>query len=195
MKKITLVLLGLLLISSSSAFAADRICLKNSKKVNVVNNKVKIKLPDIIMVSTSACPSGYTELVQVDNFGSGTTMTGIWNLSGAANEDYFASNISFPKPLASAPTSVIFVAAGTNDTICTGSASNPTAPTGVLCFYEALASGMEPLLADRYFSYDPTTNNISGALSSSSRFGAALYGYSDTSSVAYAWGIWAVMVP
>lgn len=139
MKKFTLLILGLFILTGN--LHAEIICLKASKKVKVVNDKVNIKTPRLITVATSSCPAGYVLLTDLNK--APTTQTGVWNLSGGSSESYAASQISFPTKLQTVPTEVVFVEADTVNTTCTGTVTNPTAPEGVLCIYEDFARNLK----------------------------------------------------
>jgi hypothetical protein len=71
----------------------------------------------------------------------GSTETGVWTLYGGSTASEVASPISFPIPLAAglSGTKVHFapgLGEGPTGT-CTGNVSNPTAPSGTLCVYNA----------------------------------------------------------
>ncbi len=188
MKNLVLLTLGLFILTSN--LQAEIICLKNSKKASVVNGKVNIKIPKLITIESSSCPIGYSSLTDLNK--APVTQTGVWNLSGGSTENYAAAQISFPVKLQTAPTAVIFVIPEVADTTCTGSFSNPTAPEGVLCIYQAVANNLDDQLVDRYFLYNAIDNGGS-IISTSSIYGGALYGYNETNGVNfYAWGTWAM---
>ncbi len=189
MKKIIFVTLLAILFAASAQ--AEVVCMKNSKKLPVsAAGKVNVKASQFLATSATTCPTGYTQLVTVAE--PVTTYTGIWNLTGAANQNYAPATISFPQALESAPTDIIFVEAGTTNSTCTGTSEAPTAPAGILCIYEAYADDLASDFNNRYFSYDGTTG---GSGYAASKYGAAIYGYPETTSDYYAWGSWAVTKP
>jgi hypothetical protein len=111
---------------------------------------------------------------------SGRTETGEfgirWNAGIGERED---DSISFPLPLATAPSPVLGPSAS-----CTGTAANPTAPAGVLCVY----FGQEANIG----SHDVT--DASGNSATANKFGAVV----DVQSLggdAIARGSWAVTAP
>ena len=79
------------------------------------------------------------------NLPSGRTMTGVYSLGGDGI-DRAVAHISFPVPLASAPSVAMtrvdpFEPGNPSTTNCPGSATNPLAAPGFLCIYEASRFG------------------------------------------------------
>jgi hypothetical protein len=172
--------------------SAEVICLKNGKKFTVSPaNRVNIKANQFITIAESTCPTGYTALLNAQK--EPTVYTGAWNLAGANSLGlgYAPGQISFPQALTSAPTSTIFIQAGTSDATCTGTVDNPTAPAGILCVYEGYQEGLKADFSQRYEDYNPTRTGAQGP----SRFGTAIYGYPEAVDNYYAWGTWAITIP
>jgi hypothetical protein len=77
----------------------------------------------------------------------GVTITGNYALVGGASiggtgNDWGASEISFPYPLASPPTAKVVLQGGPAQEGCSGTLENPTAASGTLCVYEGQHSGV-----------------------------------------------------
>jgi|GEM_PF-6048495 len=175
-----------------SAAEAEKICVKNSVRLPVQKGKVVVRMPRLIQTA-EACPRGSTEITDLALAPSGSTMTGVWNLSGK-DPDWAPAEISFPRRLSSAP-QVEFVAAGGTGTQCTGSVAEPTAPAGYLCIYEAYQFNLRGDFRYRYWTYNPVTAESSTGVQASV-YGAAMYGYPEASlSEFYSWGTWAVTAP
>lgn len=124
--------------------------------------------PASAYVQYGTLPSGKTE---TGVFGIRDTMTGV--------EDRPDDAITFPTPLASAPTF------STTAADCTGSVSHPTAAPGKLCLYLGQVNDVSG-----YTTVDPET----GALGTS-RFGVVLFARSSGAGDKIFRGTWAVTAP
>jgi hypothetical protein len=113
---------------------------------------------------------------------SGRTETGVFGIrlaATSANADAPDDSISFPFPLASAPS----VGSAAD---CTGSAAHPTAPPGKFCIYAGQRVNVGLTLV-----VDPTTGHFPGA----SRFGVVLAARAVNASDKILRGTWAVTAP
>jgi hypothetical protein len=117
---------------------------------------------------------------------SGKTETGTYQADGTATVvgALASTSISFPIPLASAPTPNI-VPSGTT-TACPGSVTAPSAAPGQLCVYEGGQANVAEIAA-----YNPFTGNGGGA----SPYGAGLVVDSAAAGNFYSDGTWAVTAP
>jgi len=120
---------------------------------------------------------------------SGATETGVFEIDGYASDgsgnELASGSISFPTPLASAPTPVYSVSPTAQ---CPGSSTAPAAARGYLCVYQG---GAHDIAGTPVF-YDPTDSGLSLA----SRFGAGLVVRAGaTSGTFFADGTWAVTAP
>jgi len=117
---------------------------------------------------------------------SGKTETGVYFAEGTATTvaDLASSAISFPVPLASAPTASIVTSGSTTD--CPGSVSAPAAAAGYLCVYvgDNVNVGEEDV-------YDP----YGDPGGTTSRYGAGFIIDSDAAGNFYSDGTWAVTAP
>jgi hypothetical protein len=113
---------------------------------------------------------------------SGRTEVGVYSVRSlaAAAGAAFASPISFPIPLASAPSNVLF-APGSN---CPGSVAAPTAAPGVLCIYEGQTVNASEFVTDDQ-----------GNVGQASRQGAAVQAVANNAGDTIAQGSWAVTAP
>ena len=120
---------------------------------------------------------------------SGKTLTGTFGVAvtgGSGGSGIARGAISFPVPLAAAPSAAQYVGQGEGGSgTCPGRASAPTAAPGAFCLYEA---GVTGTVALRGF-FDPVT----GSNFSSSRFGAVAFVNGDAG--AGIRGTWAVTAP
>jgi hypothetical protein len=116
-------------------------------------------------------PSGRTEI--------GVFATRFRAATGSSPGD---ASISFPIPLAAAPTPSFGGSAG-----CTGTAANPTAPPGQLCVYFGQSVNLESVETDLV--------NSAGNFESADRQGAILDVVSGNSGDTIARGSWAVTAP
>lgn len=96
---------------------------------------------------------------------SGKTLVGGWvaKESSSTAGQYAVGQISFPFPLATAPTGSVIPMAGQATAECPGSADAPTAAAGHLCVYVAWS----------YRATDPVLGNLF-AFAGASRFGASV---------------------
>lgn len=119
---------------------------------------------------------------------SGRTLIGAWsNIGGASGAERIGSAISFPIPLASAPSAHFVRVGGPAVTGCPGSAAAPTAAPGHLCIYEARASNV---------GFQSFEDPITGATGSTSRrFGINVVGFSSAAGNYISSGSWAVTAP
>ena len=167
---------------------ANTLCVKNSFKASVSHGKATVKIPTKFTTTTTTCPSGYSEVVNLGHtfsstLPSGDSLAGMWNVSDPTG-GYSAANISFALPLASEPL-VEMVRAGTTGSHCLGNSDTPTAPAGYLCLYEGIYSNIEA--GNSFTFYKP-----SGA-SGASKYGTAMFAHPAASGTAYySWGSWAV---
>jgi hypothetical protein len=117
---------------------------------------------------------------------SGKTETGVYFAEGTATTiaDLAAASISFPVPLASAPTPVLVSSGPTAN--CQGSASNPAAAPGYLCVYVGTSTNIAVSGI-----YDPFGGNAGTA----SAYGAGIVIDSAGSGNFYSDGTWAVTAP
>jgi hypothetical protein len=115
---------------------------------------------------------------------SGRTEIGVFatRFRAAAGSSPGDASISFPIPLAAAPTPSFGGSAG-----CTGTAANPTAPPGQLCVYFGQSVNLESVENDLV--------NSAGAFGSADRQGAILDVVSGNSGDTIARGSWAVTAP
>ena len=183
-------------MSPSFMAQAEVICMKNSQSFSVAGKpraRVNIRTPLLFTTAPARCPLGYTSLADIPGGElSADSYSGGWSLAGAPSQASAVAMVSFPKPLAAAPTQVIFVQAGRTDTTCTGTVENPTAPLGVLCFYEGFTTNMASTFSARYVTFNPARAGDAGA----SKYGTAVYGYPASAGLSYyAWGTWAVSQP
>ena len=175
---------------------SDVLCAKNAVTLSVKNRQTTVKPSAYLRSATATCPRGYravystviptSESLTGGTLTAGETLTGYFNLSGAAADSYAGSPISFAKALASAP-AVEIVRPSTPGVNCAGTSEAPTAPSGYLCIYE-VKSGNLISGSDGYGVFHSPT----GIGRESSRFGAALYIYKNASGQFYSWGTWAV---
>jgi hypothetical protein len=117
---------------------------------------------------------------------SGKTEQGVYGLAdyaGSGTNDA-STEISFPFPLASAPTPHFIAVGATPPAQCPGSHTNPQAQPGHLCIYETSGSAQEKLI------FDPA----SGVQGPASRFGVALLVIGSANDL-YSRGTWAVTAP
>jgi hypothetical protein len=195
--KVTLRCITLLfLLSPFMAAQAEVICMKDNQSFTVSGKskkRVSVRTPSLFTTAPARCPLGYTLLVDVPSGElTADSYSGGWSLAGAPGQASAVATISFPKALAAAPTQVVFVAAGQTDSMCTGTAENPTAPLGILCFYESFTSNMSSSISTRYVTFNPSRAGDAGA----SKLGTAVYGYPASAGLSYyAWGTWAVSQP
>ena len=123
---------------------------------------------------------------------SGDTVTGAYSIVGGTNasgtgNDWGVSAISFPYPLASAPTVKVVLSGGPSQTGCSGTVGDPTAASGTLCVYEGGHSGIESGFPD----VCPPSG--CGFASAASMTGGVVRVFATSSSVRwYDWGSWAV---
>lgn len=103
------------------------------------------------------------------SLGTGETETGVFQAQAGGEENPAA--LSFPIPLSSAAattisTSGIHVVASGGDATCTGTAAEPTAPTGDLCIYVSKNTGTSSLAEMEVWKPDisATGVGISGAV-------------------------------
>jgi hypothetical protein len=133
----------------------------------------------------AAGPTGPTGTIGAQ-LASGKTETGVYFAEGSAagSAALAAASISFPVPLASAPTPVL-VSSGTTSH-CQGSATNPTAAPGYLCVYVGVSTnvGVSGI-------YDPFGGNAGTA----SPYGAGIVIDSAAAGDFYSDGTWAVTAP
>ncbi len=108
-----------------------------------------------------------------------------WPTPASAGSIATFAVISFPIPLASAPTPT-YVEIGETTPSCAGTPDAPTATAGHLCLYEGDSPGTA------FNSFDDGVHDVAGA----SRFGtAALFVNDGLGNVAQAYGSWAVTAP
>jgi hypothetical protein len=121
---------------------------------------------------------------------SGTTFVGNYAVTmvAAVVNDFMATNIQFPFPLASAPSapSANFIPSGGSPTTnCPGSATNPQALPGNLCVYEGSGS-------NRTFSvFFRTSTGLIGT----DVFGSGIDFFSGAAGRTFSYGTWAVTAP
>lgn len=86
--------------------------------------------------STATTAGTATTALSPGTLASGKTETGVYSVDFEAAKigDAGSAAITFPFPLAAAPT-VEWLAPGTSDANCAGSATNPQAAAGYLCLY------------------------------------------------------------
>lgn len=123
---------------------------------------------------------------------SGKTETGAFDAEGTATTvgDLASASISFPVPLASAPTPTL-VSSGTSAS-CPGSVAAPAAAPGQLCVYV----GGELNVAIVGGVFDANTDDpITGDAASASAYGAGLFVNSAAAGNFYLMGTWAVTAP
>jgi hypothetical protein len=117
---------------------------------------------------------------------SGRTETGAYDASGTATVvgDLASASISFPVPLASAPTPNIITSGATAN--CPGSVTAPAASAGELCIYVGVQVNVGQTAA-----YSPFTDDGGAA----SPYGAGLVIDSAGAGNFVSTGSWAVMAP
>jgi hypothetical protein len=123
---------------------------------------------------------------------SGKTETGVFDAEGTASGvgDLASASISFPIPIASAPTPTL-VSSGTSAS-CPGSVAAPAAAPGQLCLY----IGSQVNVAMVGGADDAATNDpINGDSASASPYGAGLFVNSAAAGNFYLMGTWAVTAP
>jgi len=121
---------------------------------------------------------------------AGQTLTGTWVAGGqaAASGDVAVTQISFPFPLASAPTPNVIASGGGSTAACPGTYANPQATSGNLCVYEAVALNVAAITTGKIG--DPA--NSSGPTDATSRFGVTVVADSSGSGGFVDAGTWAV---
>lgn len=117
---------------------------------------------------------------------SGKTETGVFFADATAHgsSELAPASISFPVPLASAPTPTL-VTSGTTPN-CQGSATNPTAAPGYLCVYVGSSANIGE---------SGIYNPFGGDAGTASAYGAGIVIVSAASGDFYADGTWAVTAP
>jgi hypothetical protein len=117
---------------------------------------------------------------------SGASETGSYDAAGTATVvgDLASASISFPIPLATAPTATI-VSSGTT-AACPGSVTAPAAAPGQLCVYEGGGENVGEI-----GTYDPVNGDGGGA----SEYGAGLAIDSEGVGNFFSDGTWAVTAP
>jgi len=123
---------------------------------------------------------------------TGKTLRGMYiiNYQAAGASSVGSAFISFPIPLASAPT-VNFIAAGGAATVpCAGSATNPTATAGNLCVYETRAANYTPGAFSPCFS-----DSAFIACGLADKRGFNLEIFSIAAGMTYTSAVWAVTAP
>jgi hypothetical protein len=130
----------------------------------------------------------------VDTLPSGATLRGAF-ASGATKiapaTGFSWDAISFPFPLASAPTPNIISVGGSSTTECPGSLADPTAAPGNLCAYLGVRQNVingRPRLCD-------LEGNNCGTPDGADRNGAVVEVVGDADGVFYVSGTWAVTAP
>jgi len=122
---------------------------------------------------------------------SGLTQRGFFNLEDTESAgQFFASAISFPLELSSAPKPVVVPHGGPNPdpTHCPGTVDAPTAAPGYLCLYDAYSFNSATA------NTNPSVYNVD-AVGGASPFGARIETAAQTTGVAYVEGSWAVTAP
>jgi ribosomal protein S18 acetylase RimI-like enzyme len=119
---------------------------------------------------------------------SGKSETGTYEAgSDLAMADEAWGSISFPIPLADAPTPNIVLAGGSPTAACPGSVTSPTAAAGDLCLYEGSDNNR---FAAKFL------NPENDALGQATRFGAVLLvDPGSTAGNLFSMGTWAVTAP
>ena len=117
---------------------------------------------------------------------SGKTETGIYDAEGTATVvgDLASASISFPVPLATAPTPTIITSGPT--VACPGSVTAPAAAAGQLCIYEGSEENVGEIAA-----YNPINGHGGGA----SSYGSGIVVDSAGAGNFYGDGTWAVTAP
>ena len=122
---------------------------------------------------------------------SGLTLRGVYRVQGYGGASAGASlAVSFPFPLASAPTPALMASGAEPTAECPGSATAPSALAGYLCLYEVNANAA---IASKHIG-NPEDNSSPGA----SRYGFFLTAFLGPiqGSTNFAWGgTWAVTAP
>jgi hypothetical protein len=120
---------------------------------------------------------------------SGQTLIGAFGNIGFATgaSQRFGSAISFPIPLASAPTAHFIRVGGPAVAECAGSAAAPTAAAGHLCIYEGTATNVTTQSFE-----DPVTSTTG---STTRTFGIDVVGFSAAAGAYISAGSWAVTAP
>ena len=121
---------------------------------------------------------------------AGATITGTFAVaggnSGGTGTDWGYATISFPYPLATAPTPHYLPLAAPPTAACPGSVGNPTATSGNLCVYEGVLEGSgTPQICT------PLINSSAGCPDQASRTGAIVRVLESGSRWVHA-GAWAV---
>jgi hypothetical protein len=122
---------------------------------------------------------------------SGLTQRGLFNLEDTETAgQFFASDISFPLELASAPKPVVVPHGGPNPdpTHCPGTVDAPSAAPGYLCLYVAYTQNS--ITANT----NPSVYNVD-AQGGASPFGARIETAAQSTGIAYVEGSWAVTAP
>jgi hypothetical protein len=132
---------------------------------------------------------GYFSLLPT-TLASGRTLTGNYavTLVAAVANDFMATNIQFPFPLASAPSAPpanFIPAGGSATTNCPGSATNPQALPGNLCVYEGSGGNRTFIIFFR------TSTGFSGT----DVFGSGMDFSSGAAGRTFSYGTWAVTAP
>ena len=119
---------------------------------------------------------------------SGQTLIGAFaNIGNNTGNQRIGSAISFPIPLAAAPTAHFVNKGATAPAECPGSAATPRAAPGHLCIYEGVATNV---------SFQSFEDPVTAATGSTTRvFGVEVVGFSTASGDYQSSGSWAVTAP
>jgi hypothetical protein len=133
-----------------------------------------------------------------DTLPSGKTLYGTYSVLGHATgstNDRSSSAISFPFPLAAAPSRSVLVPSGgpnPDSTNCPGSATAPAATAGTLCVYEGDQGNTT---GSKICRVSATALCGSGANGAADRFGATVNVFAAADGVYISTGTWAVTAP
>jgi hypothetical protein len=120
---------------------------------------------------------------------SGKTVVGTYGIDFVASVAGTGgpSAISFPLPLASAPTPQVIAAGGAPTTNCPGSSANPTAAAGQFCVYESSSVNVSSRCVSQVAS--------GWSCGAASAFGGVVWISATAAGRAYSVGTWAVKAP
>jgi hypothetical protein len=121
------------LVLGGTAFAAATVTHKDA----MADTKLVKKLAPTLSVKHATTA---TSASSPATLASGKTETGEYGFGATGSANIFG-NISFPFPLASAPTLHVIPSGTSTPSGCTGSVSNPGAAPGNLCIFEGYTEG------------------------------------------------------
>ena len=157
--------IALILAVGGGSFAIGALTHHDKNVVKKISNKLITKRARKLSVKHAKTADGATSAANATGLAgplaSGQTLIGYVNTTGHSNPGEITpeASISFPIPLAAAPTVHVIPVGGPPTSDCPGTDADPSATGGNLCIYEstivgatgmALPAGLHPVTATRF---------------------------------------------